>query len=234
MKELVNLCSPSCELAIIRRVRFFMFVLLGVAGAFFSNAATHSPQVVTETQIQEAGKEYGPLAENRLRAWQKLVSDNIGRPEKVLLNKVNNFFNQARFVSDQIHWKQKDYWATPTELLGTDAGDCEDYVIAKYFTLKALGIPEKKLYLTYVKAVRLKQAHMVLTYFETPSSIPLVLDNINKRILKATLRRDLIPVYSFNGDGLWLSRQRGKGKQVKGGTSKLKNWNQLLDKLKRD
>ena len=72
---------------------------------------------------------------------------------------------------------------------------------------------------------------MVLTYFKTPKSIPVVLDNINKRILEATKRKDLVPVYSFNGDGLWLARQRGKGMSVKGGTSKLKKWNDLLNRL---
>ena len=117
-------------------------------------------------------------------------------------------------------------------MLSTDAGDCEDYTIAKYFTLKALGVSEKKLYLTYVKAIRLNQAHMVLTYFKTPQSIPLVLDNINKKILKATKRKDLVPVYSFNGDGLWLAKQRGKGRSVSGGTKKLKAWNNLLERLK--
>ncbi|MCF6298783.1 MAG: sulfate adenylyltransferase, partial [Thiomicrorhabdus sp.] len=93
-------------------------------------------------------------------------------------------------------------------------------------------VSEKKLYLTYVKAIRLNQAHMVLTYFKTPQSTPLVLDNINKKILKATKRNDLVPVYSFNGDGLWLAKQRGKGRPVSGGTTKLKAWNNLLERLK--
>ncbi|WP_232023468.1 transglutaminase-like cysteine peptidase [Thiomicrorhabdus aquaedulcis] len=136
-----------------------------------------------------------------------------------------------RFISDIDHWGIKDYWATPVEFLATDAGDCEDYVIAKYFTLKALGVAESKLYLTYVKAVKLNQAHMVLTYFENPKSIPLVLDNLNSKIFPATQRKDLLPVYSFNGDGLWLAKERGKGQSVSSGTSKLTQWNNLLKKL---
>lgn len=164
-------------------------------------------------------------------AWQEMVDRAYGKPEKVKLRMVNNFFNEVPYKTDPKHWKKKDYWATPIEFLGTDAGDCEDYVIAKYFTLKALGVPEKKLYLNYVKSKTYNVAHMVLTYFKTPKSIPLVLDNYNTRILKSTKRKDLVPVYSFNGDGLWLSKQRGRGKPVKGGTSKLKNWNALLKKL---
>lgn len=191
------------------------------------------PTVVTTTEITKAKGKYGIFAARRLEAWQELVDKSYKKPERLKLKLVNDFFNEARFTTDLKHWGKKDYWATPVELLATDAGDCEDYVIAKYITLKALGVPEKKLYLTYVKAVRLKQAHMVLTYFKTPKSVPLVLDNINGRILKATKRKDLIPIYSFNGDGLWLSKQRGKGKAIKGGAKQLEQWQSLLKKLEK-
>ena len=193
--------------------------------------ATPSIEVVTKQEIAETEKKYGSRAADRLRQWQELVDKNQDMDEEDKLELVNDFFNRVAFVDDIIHWKKKDYWATPVEMLATDAGDCEDYSIAKYFTLKALGVHESKLYITYVKAIRLNQAHMVVTYFKTPRSVPLVLDNLNKRILKATKRNDLVPVYSFNGDGLWLARQRGKGKSVKGGTSKLKKWNDLLNRL---
>lgn len=102
-------------------------------------------------------------------------------------------------------------------ILGKGAGDCEDYVIAKYFTLKQLGIPTDKLYFTYVKALKYNQAHMVLSYYETPKSIPLILDNINGKIKIATQRTDLLPVYSFNGDSLYLAKQEGLGQVVPGG-----------------
>lgn len=193
--------------------------------------ANPGKQMFSTEELAQVEQEYGTRAANRLKQWQKLVDDNQDLDEKDKLVLVNDFFNRVDFVDDIIHWKKKDYWATPIELLATNAGDCEDYSIAKYFTLKALGVPESKLYITYVKAIRLKQAHMVLTYFKTPKSVPVVLDNINKRIIEATKRKDLVPVYSFNGDGLWLARQRGKGKSVKGGTSKLKKWNDLLNRF---
>jgi len=193
--------------------------------------AGEAPRVVTQQEIDQTNAKYGSRAADRLVQWQELVDDNQNESEEDKLEIVNDFFNRVRFVDDLTHWHKKDYWATPLETLATDAGDCEDYSIAKYFTLKALGVPVKKLYITYVKAIRLNQAHMVLTYFKTPKSIPVVLDNLNKRILKATRRKDLVPIYSFNGDGLWLSRERGKGRSVSGGTSKLKNWNSLLHRL---
>lgn len=213
--------------AYINSVLLFLIIAFSAMWVF----ATPNIEIVTEAEIADTEKKYGSRAADRLRQWQELVNDNQNMDEDDKLELVNDFFNRVAFVDDIIHWKKKDYWATPVEMLATDAGDCEDYSIAKYFTLKALGVPENKLYITYVKALRYNQAHMVLTYFETPRSVPLVLDNINKRILKATKRKDLVPVYSFNGDGLWLARQRGKGKSVKGGTSKLKKWNDLLNRL---
>ena len=98
------------------------------------------------------------------------------------LVQINTFFNQVEFADDIDHWGENDYWATPLEFLATDAGDCEDYSIAKYFSLIELGVSEDKLRLTYVKAPKFKQAHMVLTYFSTQHSVPLVLDNLNTEI----------------------------------------------------
>lgn len=193
--------------------------------------AGEAPRVVTQQEIDQTKAKYGSRAADRLVQWQELVDENQNESEEDKLEIVNDFFNRVHYVDDIVHWHKKDYWATPLEMLATDAGDCEDYSIAKYFTLKALGVPERKLYITYVKAIRLNQAHMVLTYFKTPKSVPLVLDNLNKRILKASRRTDLVPIYSFNGDGLWLARERGKGRSVSGGTSKLKNWNNLLQRL---
>lgn len=212
--------------------RWLIVLLASLLGLGSLSLAAKTPQqVVSSKDLIQAEKTYGILAKRRLEAWQDLIDRYANKPERLVLQKVNDFFNQARFTNDLELWGKSDYWATPFEFLGIDAGDCEDYVIAKYFTLKAMGIEESKLYLTYVKAIRLKQAHMVLTYFKTPKSIPLVLDNLTDRILKATQRNDLIPIYSFNGDGLWLSKQRGNGQAVSGGTDQLKNWNKLLQRM---
>lgn len=72
---------------------------------------------------------------------------------------------------------------------------------------------------------------MVLSYFEKPNAVPLVLDNLVGRILKATKRKDLIPIYSFNGEGLWLAKQRGKGKAISGGAQEIQQWQNLQKKL---
>jgi predicted transglutaminase-like cysteine proteinase len=133
-------------------------------------------------------------------------------------------------VDDIRHWGEKDYWATPIEFLASHGGDCEDFSIAKYFTLKAMGMSEEKLNLTYVKALQYNMHHMVLTYYRTPGAEPLVLDNLVETIKPASQRTDLMPIFSFNGTGLWLAKQRGRGK-LAGSSSRVKRWRDLLEKM---
>jgi len=145
---------------------------------------------------------------------------------------VNDFFNQVRFISDEKHWKSTDYWATPVEFLSTNGGDCEDFSIAKYITLRELGVPDERLRITYVKALQLNQAHMVLAYYETPDSEPLILDNLMASIRPASKRPDLLPVYSFNGNDLWMSKLRGRGQVIRGGSQRINLWRDLTIRLK--
>lgn len=181
--------------------------------------------------IQSVRDKYGEQAVKRVMNWQKLMQEGKGESENDKLTLVNDFFNRLRFRSDITLWGKNDYWATPIEAMSRGAGDCEDYSIAKYFTLRELGVPDSKLRIMYVKALKLNQAHMVLTYYSSPGAMPLVLDNLNSRILPADKRTDLAPVYSFNGDGLWLSKSRSKGLRV--GTSKRINlWRDLKARMK--
>jgi len=167
----------------------------------------------------------------RVRAWQLILEQQKNQSVDNQLYEINSFFNKIDFVDDKQHWSKNDYWATPIEFLATNGGDCEDFTIAKYFSLIELGVASEKLRLMYVTATRPRQAHMVLAYYETPKSVPLVLDNINKRILPATQRRDLIPIYSFNGDGLWRAKSKGQGRQLQ---AKNNNslWQDLTERMK--
>jgi len=175
---------------------------------------------------------YGPLGEGsqRIDAWQRLLSTEKQVSEVEKLNLVNQFFNhQMRYEEDIDLWHEVDYWATPVQSLIKGAGDCEDYAIAKYFSLRRLGVPSEKLLITYVKALRLNRAHMVLTYYSSPSAMPLVLDSLIDGIQPASQRTDLLPVYAFNGEGLWLPGAKGN-KRVSD-TKKLSRWQDLLKKM---
>lgn len=173
---------------------------------------------------------YGERAHKRGAAWIKLMSPTAPQPERQSLENVNRFFNQFHFIDDIKLWGKSNYWATPLEFIGVNAGDCEDYSIAKYFTLLELGVSDEKLRITMVKALRLNQYHMVLAYYETPSSVPLILDNLDGTIKPATKRNDLIPVYSFNASQLWLNKENGRG-VLSGKSSRLKLWRDLRTRI---
>jgi len=191
---------------------------------------TREALVLDEQTLIRAQQRFGPGARKRLLAWMDLVNGDQSQSEREKLDKVNRFFNRLDFIDDIIHWKKKDYWATPVEFLASDGGDCEDFAIAKYFTLKLMGVDENKLTLTYVKALGPNQAHMVLTYYPRPGAEPLILDSLIDAIEPASRRTDLLPVYSFNASGLWLAKQRGRGRQV-GSSERLKRWQDLLARL---
>jgi len=175
---------------------------------------------------------YGPLGEGRKRidAWQQLLATQKQIPEAEKLRVVNQFFNaQLKYREDIDLWHQEDYWATPIQALWKGAGDCEDYAIAKYFSLRHLGVPSEKLQITYVKALSLNRAHMVLTYYPSPNAMPLVLDSLMDAIKPANQRTDLLPVYSFNAQGLWLPGANNTKKV--GDTKRLSRWQDVLKKM---
>ena len=197
-----------------------------------------SPQLIAgwnfdtiNARIQQLYGPATPAAQRHINEWIALLGEPHQRDIKKTLNRVNHFFNsRMRFVDDRIVWGVEDYWATPIEFLRKGAGDCEDYAMAKYFTLRELGIPASQLRIVYVKALELNQAHMVVAWYSTSDAIPLILDNLKTAILPATQRNDLLPVYSFNEQGLWIP-QAGKNKRV-GDSTRLSRWQDLLTKMR--
>ncbi|MFC3149500.1 transglutaminase-like cysteine peptidase [Litoribrevibacter euphylliae] len=164
------------------------------------------------------------------KSFASLIDSVTSLDDQQKLEQVNQYFNkEIRFISDQLHWNVEDYWATPYESLSAQAGDCEDFSLAKYFTLIKAGMDPEKLRITYVKAVKLRQAHMVLAYYPTPSSEPLVLDNLIPEIKKASKRRDLVPVYSFNASGFWLNKMSGNVRL--GGSSRVTMWTEFVQRM---
>ncbi len=206
--------------------RVIYTLLLLIALPLFLRAADVLPDF-TEKYFTAAEKKYGTNAKKRIQSWSKLISENRSKPEMDKLRLVNDFFNKVPYLSDQKHWKKKDYWATPAEMLATNGADCEDYAIAKYFTLVALGVDNNKLKITYVRAI--SEAHMVLTYYTTPNAIPLVLDNLIPHIKSATQRPDLKPIYAFNGDGMWLVKSNKLGRVGESGN--IRFWKEMKSRM---
>lgn len=183
-----------------------------------------------------AAERYGDSAAESVAAWRRMMADAADLDEEMQLARVNAFFNRRlRFVDDTVVWRQQDYWATPLEFMGKGAGDCEDFAIAKYITLRLLGIPDERLRLIYVRAQigdprsKLSQAHMVLGYYAEPSDEPLVLDNLISDIRRASRRTDLTPVFSFNSAGLWVG---GASTSSADPTTRLSRWRDVLDRMR--
>jgi predicted transglutaminase-like cysteine proteinase len=193
--------------------------------------ATISDDLFTDDFFKQIQQRYGEDRLEDFSDWRNTIAEGSTLSDMDRLHLANQFANRRiRFVSDNDHWQKSDYWATPLESLGSKGGDCEDFAIFKYFTLKAMGVDESKMRLMYVRALLINEPHMVLIYFENPKAMPLVLDNLKTQILPASQRRDLKPVYSFNGQGLWLAKAQGLGsnKPTSGGT---KNWTDLINRI---
>ncbi|TEW55402.1 hypothetical protein E2R68_06440 [Psychromonas sp. RZ22] len=175
--------------------------------------------------VDVLGNAYGEQAAKRGEAWVEVLGKEYVNDQQKLQS-INQFFNQLEFSTDQKIWGENNYWATPLEFIGANAGDCEDFALAKYFSLLELGIKDERLRIVMVKAMMINQYHMVLAYYPSPTVEPLILDNLIGEIKVASERKDLIPIYSFNGKQLWLNKKRIQG-VVAGKSSRLKRWDDL-------
>lgn len=136
--------------------------------------------IISDTIKTAAEKRAGIKARIRLERWEKLINDNQQLPERDKLWLVNGFFNhtiQAR--PDDTRTETYDYWQSPLETLIRGIGDCEDFALAKYFSLRLLGIPAADLLITMVYYPLYSEMHGVLAYYSEEKKDPYVLDNIS-------------------------------------------------------
>jgi len=188
----------------------------------------------TDEYLDFIRDEYGRRAQKTMEDWEDLVRGSRGIPERDKLELVNLFFNKRIwFLEDREHWHRKDYWATPMETMATLGGDCEDFVIAKYFTLREIGVADRRLRLTYVRSTLVDTPHMVLAYYPTQDSEPVVLDNLMDAIKPASKRRDLTPVYSFNGRSLWRAKEFGQGREM-GSAGRVDLWRDVIRRMRKE
>lgn len=197
-----------------------------------------------EHQIQLAASRHGPRAKQTMVQWRDLLVSLQAATQEERVRKVHEFVNDhVSYAEDSVAWRVSDYWATPLETLGRGVGDCEDYAIAKYFSLLIAGVPSKQLRMTYVKA-RLggaaggnvggsSIAHMVLAYYPTVTGEPYILDSLIDDVRPASQRPDLTPIFSFNSDGLWVGVAPGTTSSGSS-TARLSMWRNLIAKMQAD
>jgi predicted transglutaminase-like cysteine proteinase len=199
--------------------------------------AASSYRYISGKALQTIKKKYGAKASKRIKKWsatlnQASLNETLSDNSKTRF--ANDYFNQIRWKWDIDHWGVEDYWATPIETLATNAGDCEDFSIGKYFSLINMGMDTEKLRITYVKALDQNLAHMVLAYYPTPNAEPLILDNIKQTIMRASERTDLLPIYGFNGDGIWLAKSTKRLASGKSIEKSLPSWGKLNQRIEKE
>ncbi|MDD3007608.1 MAG: transglutaminase-like cysteine peptidase [Arcobacter sp.] len=168
---------------------------------------------------------------NRLDKFQSLKTQVKDYELIRKLSHINTFINRILPAYDISTASSLDYWATPKEFLLQGHGDCEDYVIAKYFTLLEIGIPKEKLYFAVVNVKGQKDAHMVLLYVEDKNSSPLVLDNLSSRVIPFTKRPKLIPKFAFNEIDSYLFTANKFTQKTKVNWGKDNKWEKLLNRV---
>jgi predicted transglutaminase-like cysteine proteinase len=192
----------------------------------------------TADRVEQVARERGGDALRTVQEMQELVGRLAAADERTQHEQTNLFYNRKiRYTSDQRLYQQVDYWASPLDTFARGRGDCEDYAIAKYFTLLAEGMQPSKLRMVYVKvdlpatATRPAESvgHMVLAYYPQPEAEPMILDNLTDEIRPASQRPDLQPVFSFNTEGLW----QGVGRQSMGDPmARISKWRDVMNRIK--
>ena len=214
--------------------RWLRWIAQGVLLASLQ-AAVWAAQMWDVDRMAVAAQAQGQKALSGWQALRLVLSATLTLDDVARLQAINSFFNRRIVFRDDVQvWGQVDYWASPFEMLGKGDGDCEDFALAKYFSLRAVGVAASKLRLVYVRAQLggpggPVQAHMVLAYYALPDAEPLILDNLITELRPASRRPDLTPVFSFNADGLW----QGTGAQSAGDPlARLSRWRDVLAKAR--
>lgn len=138
-----------------------------------------------------------------LREWKKFLKGLRGETRSEQIKLVNQFMNRQRYIIDPRNYGVPDYWATPRQFLTRD-GDCEDYAIAKYLSLRALGFKPRQMRIVVLQDLNLGTAHAVLVVYQGRHK--LVLDNQIKTVIDHAVIRHYRPIYSINEEAWWLHR----------------------------
>ncbi len=156
-----------------------------------------------ETRLPEAPCYAETFNRCHLREWTDFLAGLRGADPMAMLREVNHFLNQRPYIIDLRNYGVEDYWATPFQFLSRD-GDCEDYAIAKYFSLRALGFPTDSMRIVVLHDLNLRTAHAILVVYLGDRAM--VLDNQAPTVVDARTIRHYRPIYSINEEHWWLHR----------------------------
>jgi predicted transglutaminase-like cysteine proteinase len=156
-----------------------------------------------ESRLPEAPCHAKTFNRCHLREWTDFLAGLRDANPAARVREVNRFLNRRRYIIDPRNYGVEDYWATPFQFLSRD-GDCEDYAIAKYFSLRALGFPADSMRIVVLHDLNLRAAHAILVVYLGDRA--LVLDNQTPTVVDARTILHYRPIYSINEEHWWLHR----------------------------
>ena len=143
----------------------------------------------------------GAASSPRVLMWKAQIQKLKGKSKREQIKSVNNFFNKVPYIEDIDNYNKSDYWATPEEFL-SHGGDCEDFAIAKYTSLRALGFSTDQLRIAIVQDTLKNISHAILIVYSDSGNF--VLDNQDKRIETIAAVNRYQPIFSINSASWWL------------------------------
>lgn len=158
----------------------------------------HNNEKKWMTQMCQKGELRCPMYQ-----WQLFINSLKGKPKQEQIERVNREMNRAAYILDIANWGVQDYWATPLQFFNRD-GDCEDYAIAKYMSLKALGFSVDDLRIVVLNDSNMGILHAVLVVNHNNTAY--VLDNYTKSVLPSSRIYHYKPIYSINESAWWRHR----------------------------
>ena len=136
-----------------------------------------------------------------MSAWRDMMFTLQNADKVTQVRMVNTFFNRWQYREDRDVYGKSDVWATPAEFMA-NSGDCEDYAIAKYFTLSALGFTDRQLRIMAVINNTSGAGHSVLA--ANVEGTIYVLDNLSNTVLRDTdYAQNYTPRFAVNASGIW-------------------------------
>ncbi|MDR3424759.1 MAG: transglutaminase-like cysteine peptidase [Alphaproteobacteria bacterium] len=142
-----------------------------------------------------------PYSPCKLKDWKATLEGLRGKPLPEQLDAVDRFINAYPYVDDIVNWGFDNYWETPYEFQ-RKSGNCKDYAIAKFMSLRALGVPNSQMRVVVVRDLNLGGIiHAVLIVFIDEKGY--ILDNQIKQVMPADKIYHYVPIYSINERHWW-------------------------------
>ncbi|MDJ0949505.1 MAG: transglutaminase-like cysteine peptidase [Alphaproteobacteria bacterium] len=155
----------------------------------------------SERQLEDAPCETGLFNRCHLKDWKDFLSSVRNKAPMAQIEAVNAYMNRAPYILDPVNYGVPDYWATPRQFFVKN-GDCEDYAIAKYLSLRDLGFPKERMRIVVLQDLNLRLAHAVLAVYHGGQIY--ILDNQIQQVVTHDRIRHYKPIYSINEQAWWL------------------------------